>query len=268
MNTLPIYRALSFLKHHVCAWNTGGEGIHSPSLFYMVRFLFPQQHRYYIWKDIEERREAMLCAPKPLHITDYGTGTDSVLQVRQIARRHIESKTAGELFFKLIVHLSHEMQRPLHIAELGTSLGITTAYLATANKKNHVTTFEGSKETLTIAKQNWKKLGINNIDAIAGNIDLSLNKSRICATGEPLDFLFMDANHRFEPTIRYFDLLSPHLHSKSIVIVDDIHYSPEMNRAWEELKNKKQVTSTIDCYAFGILFFDEHYLKRHYIIRL
>ena len=268
MKSLALYRALSYLKHHLCAWNTGGEGIHSPSLFYIVRFLFPKQHSYYIWHNIEERRNAMLCAPKPLHLTDYGTGRNNILQIRQIAHRHIESRASGELFFKLIIYLRHELKRPLTIVELGTSLGITTSYLAAADKENKVTTFEGSEETLEVAKMNWKKLGLNSIEAVSGNLDITLNKSRICASNEPIDFLFMDANHRFEPTLRYFDTLAKHFHDKSIVVVDDIHYSPEMYHAWQELKNRPQVTSSMDCYAFGILFFNPHYLKRHYIIRL
>ena len=86
--------------------------------------------------------------------------------------------------------------------------------------------------------------------------------------GAKIDFLFMDANHRLEPTLQYFSWLKDCLHDKSIVVVDDIHHSPQMNKAWQELKKQEQVSSSIDCYAFGILFFDPHYLKRHYIIRL
>lgn len=268
MNSLPLYQTLSYLRHHLLAWNTGGEGIHSPSLFYIVHYLFPKQHRYYVWDSIEERRKAMLCAPKPISITDYGTGKDGVLQVRQIARKHLESRETDELFFKLIVHLRHELKRPLRIVELGTSLGITTAYLAAAAKDNEVITFEGNEPTLEMAKLNWQKLGINHIEAVLGNIDHTLNKARICADEKAIDFVFMDANHRYEPTLRYFDTLVQRVHGKSIVVVDDIHRSPEMNRAWQDLKNRPQVTSSIDCYAFGMLFFDEHYLKRHYTIRL
>lgn len=268
MISLTLYRTLSYLKHHLLAWNTGGEGVHSPSLFYIVRYLFPKQHGYYVWRDIEERREAMLCAPKPIPITDYGTGKDSVLQVRQIARKHLESRETDELFFKLIVHLRHELQRPLRIVELGTSLGITTAYLAAAAKDNEVITFEGNEPTLEMAKLNWSKLELNNIEAIVGNIDHTLNRARICAKEEMIDFVFMDANHQYEPTLRYFDTLVQKVHNKSIIIVDDIYHSPQMHRAWQTLKERPQVTSSIDCYAFGILFFDEHYLKRHYTIRV
>lgn len=268
MISLTFYRALSYLKHRISAWNTGGEGIHSPSLFYLVRFLFPRQHAYYVWEEIEDRRRAMLHAPKPIAVTDYGTGKDSVLQIRQIAHKHLESRTAGELFFKLIIHQRHQLQRPLNIVELGTSLGLTTAYLASPCKDNRVTTFEGNKPTLEVAQLNWKKLGLNNIEAVVGNLDHTLLNSRAYASKEPLDFLFMDANHRSEPTLRYFDALLGQLHEKSIVVVDDIHHSPDMNKAWQALKKREQVTSSIDCYAFGILFFDSHYLKRHYIIRL
>lgn len=268
MNTLTVYRALSYLKHSFSAWNTGGEGIHSPSLFYIVRFLFPRQHSYYIWEDIEDLRYAMLHAPKMLQITDYGTGKDRSLQVRQIARKHLESKTAGELFFKLLVHLKHELKRPLNIVELGTSLGLTTAYLAAADKTNRVVTYEGSEQTLEVARSNWKKLGLSNIESVLGNIDTTLINARMHEEGAKIDFLFMDANHRLEPTLQYFCWLKDCLHDKSIVVVDDIHHSPQMNKAWQELKKQEQVSSSIDCYAFGILFFDPHYLKRHYIIRL
>jgi len=60
----------------------------------------------------------------------------------------------------------------------------------------------------------------------------------------------------------------PKLPEKGVIVLDDIHYSEEMERAWEELKNDARVTTTMDLYHVGLLFVDPHYLKRHYIIRL
>ncbi|MEJ7676871.1 MAG: hypothetical protein WKG06_03140 [Segetibacter sp.] len=42
-----------------------------------------------------------------------------------------------------------------NIIELGTSLGITTSYLASANLKGNVYTFEGAKQVAAIAKQTF-----------------------------------------------------------------------------------------------------------------
>ena len=53
-----------------------------------------------------------------------------------------------------------------------------------------------------------------------------------------------------------------------LIGVDDIHYSPEMERAWEELKRDARVTTSMDLYHIGLLFVDPHYLKRHYKIRI
>lgn len=269
MSKFFVYRALTWGWHRLSSWNTGGEGIHSPSLFYIVRFLFPRQYRYYGWDEIENVRDQLLRTTDTLPITDYGTGTQTSLPIYKIAKNHLERSEVGQLFFKLIVHLRHELQRDLNIVELGTSLGLTTAYLATPHSGNKITTYEGNPETLRIAQRNWERLRLTNITPILGNIDHTLlYNAREEAIAEPIDFIFMDANHRQEPTLRYFQHLLEHLHEHSIVVIDDIYHSPEMTQAWKQICALPQVTSSIDCYHFGILFFDSHLLKRHYRIRL
>lgn len=269
MSKFFVYRALTWGWHRLSSWNTGGEGIHSPSLFYIVRFLFPQQYRYYRWREIENLRDKLSRTPDTLPITDYGTGTQTSLSISKIAQNHLERAEVGQLFFKLIVHLRHELQRDLNIVELGTSLGLTTAYLAAPHSKNRVTTYEGNPETLQIAQRNWEKLHLKNITPILGDINLTLlNNARTKESTEPIDFIFIDANHRKEPTIQYFSHFLKRLHEHSMVVIDDIYHSPEMREAWKQICAFPQVTSSFDCYHFGILFFDPHLLKRHYRIRL
>jgi hypothetical protein len=55
---------------------------------------------------------------------------------------------------------------------------------------------------------------------------------------------------------------------KGIIVLDDIHYSEGMERAWEELKQDQRVTTTMDLYHVGMIFVDKHYLNRHYRIRI
>lgn len=260
-------RAKGYLLHSLTAWNSTGEGIHSPWLFYLVRMLTRDGNGYYIWQDIERQRVALYGNRDCIHVTDYGTGMGREAErcVGDIARSSLESPKTAQLFFRWLVYLSHEAGSPLEIVELGTSLGITTAYMASAHSRNHVTTFEGSSAIAGIAKGVWRALGLRNIRLVEGNIDLTLTAERL---PEQVDFAFVDANHTEEATLRYVRTLLPRMHGKSILFVDDIHHSAEMERAWETLKQMPQVTTTMDFFYAGALFFDPHYLKKHYRLKL
>ena len=263
------HRILSYVKHRVTAWNTTGEGIHSPYLFELVRFVLRDTNTYYCFADIERRREMLLSCKEELDVVDFGSagspeGRHVQRRVCDIAKYHLESKQVGQMLFRLINWLGEHEGRPLEIVELGTSLGVTTAYLASADSRNHVLTFEGSGEVLKKAQSVWKTLRLENIEWIEGNIDDTLFKR----ARKELDSVYIDANHTYEATMRYATYLLPRLKEKGILILDDIHYSKEMERAWEALKQEKRVTTSMDMYHVGLLFVDPHYLKRHYRIRI
>lgn len=270
-NTLyrTLYRVDAYLHHRFTSWNTGGEGIHSPYLFYLVRMLMYDSNAYYCFAPIEHRRQVMLHTEKPIEVVDFGTGAETkgaVYQrsIAEIARTGLETPRVGQILFKWIAYLGHEAQRPLEIIELGTSLGITTAYLASADSRNRVTTFEGCPSVAEIARQNWGKLGLRNIRLIEGNIDDTLYKyAREC-----VDIAYIDANHTEDATWRYFEYLVPMAGEKSIFIVDDIHHSPYMQRVWRRICKHKSVTTTMDIWNAGIVFFDPHYLHKNYTLRL
>ena len=261
------YRIWSWIRHQMTSWNTGGEGIHSPYLFHLVRHIISDDNRYYCWSAIEESRACMLRAPKPIHVRDYGSrgnGGEERRMVCNIAKTSLQSAKNAQIFFRIVNWLSHEKDAPLKIVELGTNLGITTAYLAMADSRNEVVTFEGSEALLEMAALNWKKLGISNIQVVEGNIDETL----YTYAREGVDFVYIDANHRYEATLRYFAYFAQLAHEKTIIVLDDIHYSCEMEAAWKEIGKRADVTTTMDFYDFGLVFFDTHYLKRHYKLRI
>ena len=262
-----IYRLGAWLRHQLSAWNTGGEGIHSPYLFHLVRMIIRDDNRYYCWQAIEERRQAMLHAPKRIDVTDYGSkgnGATYSCLVSDVAKGSLQPARNAQIFFRIVNWLSHEADKPLEIIELGTNLGITTAYLASVSATNHVTTYEGSEALIEMAQLNWRKLALNNIDVVAGNIDDTLYRYMRAH----FDMAYIDANHRYEPTCRYVDFLAKHTHEKSLIIIDDIHHSPEMENAWKWIQAREDVTSTMDFFDFGLVFFDTHYLKKHYRLRI
>jgi predicted O-methyltransferase YrrM len=160
--------------------------------------------------------------------------------------------------------MNEEERRPLEVLELGTSLGITTAYLASVDSRNRVMSFEGSSSLVSIARKQWQLLGLENIECIEGRIEDTLyNNART-----RIDLAYVDANHTYQATIEYVGFLFGRMSKNGIIIVDDIHYSREMYRAWEELKRDERVTSTMDLFYVGLIFVNPYYMRRHYKIRL
>ena len=281
---MALYRAKTWLRHQLTAWNTGGEGVHSPYLFEWVRMVMMDKNAYYIWGEIERCREKMLRDERELEFVDYGSAIQSrslefrdMRRVCDVARRSLAKRKYAQMLSRLVNWLgaSHRLEngsgtayslefRGLTIVELGTSLGVTTAYMAAMDSRNRVVTFEGCEAVANIAKENWKALNINNIECRIGKIDVE----QLAQDIEHLDVAFIDANHTYEGTCKYFDVLAGKVREKSVIVVDDIHYSEEMEKAWKAICADERVTSTIDLYQMGLVFFDKHYWKRHYTMRL
>ena len=291
---VALYRAKSWLRHQLTAWNTGGEGVHSPYLFEWVRMVMMDKNAYYIWGEIERCREKMLRDERELEFVDYGSaiksrslenGSEAVCRLKfrdmrrvcDIARRSLAKRKYAQMLSRLVNWLGalHSLEngsgtayslefRGLTIVELGTSLGVTTAYMAAMDSRNRVVTFEGCEAVANMAKENWKALNINNIECRVGEIDVE----QLARDIEHLDVAFIDANHTYVSTCEYFDVLAGKVREKSVIVVDDIHYSEEMEKAWKAICADERVTSTIDLYQMGLVFFDKHYWKRHYTMRL
>lgn len=264
-----VFRILSYIRHYLTAWNTTGEGIHSPWLFRLVSMIMRDENSFYCFRTIEGKRAMLKACTDEIDVMDYGSagspeGEVIHRRVCDIAQKQLERPKMGQLLFRIVHFMGGEEKRALEILELGTSLGVTTAYLASVSSKNRVMTMEGSEEVLKIAQGVWRSLVLENIEYVQGAIDTTLYKY----ARERLDVVFVDANHTYEATKRYVDFLLPRMNEKGVIVIDDIYYSPEMQRAWEEIKADSRVTTTIDVYHAGLVFVDPHYLKRHYRVKI
>ena len=280
-----LYRVGSYLKHQLAARHTGGHGIHSPYLFEWVRMVMADDNSYYAWAKIEEIREQLLRDEREVTFVDYGSGralssspADANKRlVKDIAKGSLAQKKYAQMLARLVRWLGsanpqylskRKEDRGLNIVELGTSLGVTTAYLATMNKGDKVLTFEGCNAVAEIAKENWKLLEINNIECRVGEVTEESLRLAVVDLQGGLDVAFIDANHTYEGTKSYFNVLAEKVHEKTVIVVDDIHYNQAMEKAWMEICADERVTSTMDLYQMGMVFFDKHYWKRNYKIRL
>jgi len=106
---------------------------------------------------------------------------------------------------------------------------------------------------------------MNHIEMVPGNFDNTLIST--LEKLKRLDYIFIDGNHRREPTLRYFDTALRFAHDESIFVIDDIHWSDEMNSAWEKIKLNNKVSISIDLFHMGIVFFrKENREKEHFTL--
>nr|WP_246581337.1 class I SAM-dependent methyltransferase [Echinicola shivajiensis] len=147
------------------------------------------------------------------------------------------------------------------VIELGTCVGINTCYLSKATN-GKLYTFEGASSLAQVAQTTFATF--DNTRLIEGKIQKSLPSFLEDIT--LLDFVLIDAHHTYEATLLFFELIKPKLHNDSIVAIGDIHWSPEMQKAWEQIKTHAEVTMSMDFYECGILFFKKGINKKHYIL--
>lgn len=258
--------AFKYLNYYLTASNSKGHGMHSPFVFNFITTVLNDKEQYAVYGQVEQLRQQMLRDETVLTIEDFGAGSviskSRQRSVSSIAKSAVKPVKYGQLLHRII-----RKYKPGVIAELGTSLGITTCYLASACvPATKVVTFEGAQAVAGVAKQNFTTAGLNNIEQMHGNFDTEF--PRWLATQQIVDFCFIDGNHRKEPTIAYFEELLQKAAPHSIFVFDDIHWSRDMEEAWELIREHPAVRCSIDLFFIGIVFFKEEFKeKQHFRIR-
>lgn len=265
---LPIFEAMIFkfisayLKHRMTAKSR--HGTHSPFAYKLADEVIYDFSSKKVYDAIEEQRKKLLNDDSLLTITDLGAGShlnkNRTKKVSQLAKNALKNPRLAQLIYRLAAnHQAH------HIIELGTCLGITTAYLAKACPDADVLTIEGCPETAAVACRNFNDLNLTNIELQVGNFDELLPLALTQATR--LDLVYIDGNHTKAATLNYFNWCLPKVHENTLLIFDDIYWSEGMKEAWQEIKKHPQVTVTIDLFWIGLVYFRKGQAKEHFKLK-
>ncbi len=252
------------MSYRFRASNGKGHGVHSPFVFEFITQVLNDKKKYPCYDSIENQRRSLLQNRTSIEVQDFGAGSTRLKstsrRIDQIAASSLKPKKYAQLLFRIV----HYYQ-PDTILELGTSLGITTAYLASASPTARLITLEGAPAIAHPARQFFSEAGLQNIQLMNGDFAGTLPQA--LSALPQVGLAFIDGNHRKEPTLQYFQQLLSHISEHSILIFDDIHWSAEMEAAWEEIKKEEAVTLTIDLFFIGIVFFRRDFkAKQHFSI--
>ena len=255
--------ATDYLLHRFKAKNR--HGVHSPFVYRLIDKVIYDFDAKKVYTGIENLRKQLFIDTRIITITDLGAGShvnnNRRKKISDIARNALKPAKLAQLLYRLTADL-----QPRNIIELGTCLGITTLYLQKAAPAGKVYTFEGCPETAGIAKETFKKAGINDVELITGDFDNTL--PQVINSLDKLDFVFVDGNHQKDATLKYFEWCLPKVHENTMLIFDDIYWSQGMKEAWNEIKAHPKVTVTIDLFWIGLVFFKPGQAKEDFLIKI
>ena len=257
--------AKKYLRYYINAKNGKGHGIHSPFVFDFVVHVLNDTNNYSCYDRIESLRQQLLSDNRIIEVEDFGAGSAVIPAAKRKIKAIAKSSLKNEKFAKLLFR-TVKYYKPETIIELGTSFGITACYMACASSKSRVYTFEGSQAIADIASQSFKKSGLQNINLVRGQFDETFLQT--LGSIDSAGLAFVDGNHRKKATLDYFSQLQKKVMPGSIFIFDDIHWSLEMEEAWQQIQQHPSVTLSIDLFFMGLVFFNPDIkVKQHFTIR-
>ncbi len=249
--TIP-WRILQYIRHLFYFRHRNGHGIHSPYLFDFIHRAVFNARGLEPPVRVREVHEAMRreCSLIPREPGGFGAGSradfSNTRTISSFVKRSSVSRKYGALLFRITRWFEPDM-----ILELGTGLGISAAYLSSGAPRVPMQTVEGSKLRGTISRQVFKRCQLEAVQWVQE--DLDRKPEEILGELKGRFLVFVDANHRYEPTVRYLEAILQRAEGEALVILDDLYWSPEMYRAWRQVAGRAEVRASIDLFRMGIL---------------
>lgn len=241
-----MHRALQYIRYLI--HSHGRHGVHSPFVYRFVEEVLNDRKRYYPFHALEAERSKLLRNTEMIAVRDMGAGSrihkSANRSVAAIASSALKRPKYARLLFRLVNHLKYQ-----DVLELGTSLGITSAYFAAAGAR--VVTLEGCGNTLQIAAASFEDLELSNlITCIEGPFDSTIHHPAVQAE---YDLIFIDGHHIGAAMLAYYTELRKRLKPGGCMVIDDINWSRDMRDAWKSLLATTDLNLQIDLFEMGLL---------------
>lgn len=259
-----LFRARHYLDYILHAKYGRGYGIHSPFLWEFWKNVVSTKAPYSAYEKIHTLSRAQQNNYTKVRILDLGAGGRDVSErsttVADIAKGSGIRKKYGELLFRTVNYFQAGI-----IIEFGTSLGISSLYLSSAQSAAQVYTMEACPQRAQIAAETHKQAGATNIRIINERFENALPK--LMQELPLFDLVFFDGNHQMQPTLDYFKVCKTKAGNESVFIFDDIYWSEGMKMAWEIIKADPDVRFSLDFHQIGMVFFRKELPKAHFVMR-
>jgi len=253
---------LNYIKYYFVS--VGRHGLQSSFMYNLNEFVWRRDRKDADQEKIEKYRQSLLSDNTIVSVRDFGAGFGGKvykqLPISFIAKRSSKPPKYARMLFRLSKYL-----KPQYILEVGTSVGISALYQAKGSPAAQVITLEGCDQTASLARKGFAQFPELNIEVIEGEFSLTLPQA--ISKMPRLDFVYLDGNHKLKPTLEYFEMCLANVHDDTVIIVDDINWSEEMQEAWKEISSHPRVTISIDVFMMGLVFFNKGFSKEKFVVR-
>lgn len=225
---------------------------------------FSAEEREFFGKADAVRSELLSQSDRKVTLTDFGAGNPGAeysaeeqargVQVTRIVSQICQNGGLPPLWNRLLFKLIRRTERKNGL-ELGTSLGMSAAYQGRALAMNgpggRLATLDGAAPLVEIAKENWAKLGVDNVTPRVGKFQDTLLE--VLKERKPIDYAFIDGHHDEEATLNYYRDLLPYVADGAVLVFDDILWYEGMKRAWKRLIEQPNVSCAVDLKVLGVV---------------
>lgn len=152
------------------------------------------------------------------------------------------------------IHSCVLMASPKTVLEIGTNVGVSSAYIASALKargSGRVHTIDASPYRVRMAKRLHKELDLDNVDYTIGLFYEVLPK--VLESLPPIDMAFVDGQHEYQATVDFYDMIARRSAPGAVLLFDDIFYSDGMKRAWSEIQANPRCFAVSELGNIGIM---------------
>lgn len=253
-----------YLEYKLFSSHRKGHGIHSPFIYGLVNDVFRNKIDPGVVLKIEQVRKKMLTDRRVIEVNDLGSGSEKMKEKLRSIGEIAQFSAVPAKYGKLLYSLSGRFGQS-SIIELGTSLGLSAAYMANGSPETTVHTIEGCSNTAAIAEEYLASATEGNVKVYRGSFDSTL--PAVAAKAGPPGMIFIDGDHRSDRLMSYFTYLSEISCDDTVIVIDDIHLKCEMGMAWEWIKTCNRVTVTVDILRMGLVFFRRGISRTDLIIR-
>ena len=243
--------ALKKLQFYYRASNSKGHGTHSPFVYTFIKEILNDTRCFYAYEEIGFLKKELLRDKRKINYNGKET------TIAELAKQSLPDKY-NQLLFRIIAYF-----KPKSILEIGSSLGISTAYLAAANENNQVDGVESNELVAIISKQNFRELSLQNV-SIETLLDTLLTEAK--RDKKTYDLIFV--NDISEGISDIYLKISSLLNEDTIVVFRDINSSSAINKSWTKIKHQATITISIELFGMGFVFFRKEQLKKeHFAVR-
>ncbi len=153
-------------------------------------------------------------------------------------------------YWGTFLYLCSKATKAETILELGSCVGLSSCYLASAESCKNFITIEGSDGLVSLIESNLRQV-TNNFKVVHSLFDSGLDQV-LPSLNTRLDLVFIDGDHTKPATLHYYRRVKPFLKPGSVILFDDIHWSRGMRHAWQEICESSGLLFTVNLGKLGL----------------